>query len=694
MKILKLAFSTGSALALAALSASATGAATTTTTAATTTATTTVTTTATTTATTGTATAAGAAAAAGISATAAGTSATAAGTSATAAGGATATATGTARSPRPDFRRACAAAQAPGSAECLALVRTGVTSFEGRARDAVPAGYGPADLQSAYNLALAATAAGTGETVAVVDAYDDPDAASDLAVYRAHYHLPACAGGCFSKVNQEGKASPLPKRAGTSGWATEESLDVDMVSAICPKCRILLVEANNGAVANLGEAVDAAAALGARFVSNSYSSSETRDEVADDAAYYDHRGVAVTAAAGDSGYGVGYPAASEYVTAVGGTSLVRRTVRKKSTARAWGETVWNTGSGSTGSGCARYEAKPPWQTDAGCSRRTDNDVAADANPSTGVAVYDGYDQGGWLEAGGTSVSAPIIAATYALAGPPLPGSYPAEYPYEHTGDLYDVTSGSDGSCGGSYLCTARVGYNGPAGWGTPDGTGAFQAVDRSVAIWNPGDRHSRKGVAIRTLAIAATDTSAGQAAAHPALTFAASGLPPGLSISAGGLVSGRPSTMGFYHVRVRATDVTGMTGSASFTWTVDSVGAIRLLAGCLNDRHGSAADHGRIDIRPCDGSRAQAWLTDPRGGGMLRISLARARGTCLTAPASRTGQVTLQRCGSVVWRAGSDGHLVNSRSGRCLAGQDPGPAGARLGIARCADTAAQRWDVR
>ena len=661
MKILKLAMGTGSALALSALSASATGAAAAATPAAT----------ATPTATAGTATAAGA----------------------------TTTATGTAGSPRSDFRRACAAAPAPGSAQCLALVRTGVTSFEGLARDAAPAGYGPADLQSAYNLALAATAAGTGETVAVVDAYDDPDAASDLAVYRAQYHLPACAGGCLRKVNQEGQASRLPKRAGASGWASEESLDVDMVSAICPKCHILLVEANSGAVANLGKAVDAAVALGARFVSNSYSSNETSDEAADDAAYYDHPGVAVTAAAGDSGYGVGYPAASQYVTAVGGTSLVRKTVAKNSAARGWGETVWNASSGSTGSGCARYEAKQSWQTDGGCSRRTDNDVAADANPSTGVAVYDSYDQGGWLEVGGTSVSSPIIASTYALAGVPLPGAYPAEYPYEHTGELYDVTSGSDGSCGGSFLCTAKVGYDGPTGWGTPDGTGAFQAVDHSVAIWNPGDRHSRKGVGIRTLAITATDTSAGQAPADPALTFAASGLPPGLSISAGGLVSGRPTTRGRYRVRVRATDASGMTGSAPFTWTVDSVGAIRLLAGCLDDWHGSsaghnnAAGHDAIDVRPCDGSRAQAWLTDPRAGSMLRVSLAKAPGMCLTAPASRAGRVTLQRCGSAVWGSGRDGHLVNPRSGLCLASQDPGSAVARLGIARCADTAAQRWEV-
>jgi hypothetical protein len=462
----------------------------------------------------------------------------------------------------PGFRRACAAAATPGWAHCLALVEDNVVSFQGLARDATPAGYSPAQLQSAYNLTLASAAAGKGETVAVVDAFDDPDAASDLAVYRAHYMLPACGAGCLRKVNEEGKASPLPRRAGTSGWATEESLDLDMVSAICPNCHILLVEAKNSSVANLGKAVDAAVGLGAKFVSNSYSSAETPTETADDAAYFDHPGVAVTAAAGDSGYGVGYPAASQYVTSVGGTSLARA----KSTARGWTETVWDNGSGATGSGCSRYESKPSWQTDTGCANRTDNDVAADANPRTGAAVYDTYDQGGWLEAGGTSESSPIIAAAYALAGIPAVGTYPAKFPYEHSGDLNDITSGSDGSCGGSYLCTAEVGFDGPTGWGTPDGTGAFQAVDHSVTVARQGGRHSRKGVRITPVLIAARDSDSASA-----LTFTATGLPPGLKISRHGVIYGKPKATGSYRVRVNATDTAGTSGSATLRWTVRSV---------------------------------------------------------------------------------------------------------------------------
>jgi Subtilase family len=394
----------------------------------------------------------------------------------------------TARSAAPGFRHACSAATAPGWAECLALVRRSVASLRGLARQASPPGYGPAQLQSAYNLTLAAAEAGKGETVAVVDAFDDPDAAANLAVYRAHYHLPACGAGCFTKVNEEGKPSPLPKAAGTSGWATEESLDIDMVSAICPNCHILLVEAGNASIADLGRAVNAAVADGARFVSNSYDSPETATEVKDDA-YFDHPGVAVTAAAGDSGYGVGYPAASRYVTAVGGTSLVP----SKTAVRGWAETVWDNAAGATGAGCSRYEPKPSWQHDTGCARRTDNDVAADADPDTGAAVYDTYDQGGWLEAGGTSEASPIIAATYALAGVPAAGTFPARFPYQHTGDLHRITSGSDGSCGRSYLCTAKAGYNGPAGWGTPDGTGAFRAAGHSVAAARRGGPARQKG---------------------------------------------------------------------------------------------------------------------------------------------------------------------------------------------------------
>ncbi len=307
--------------------------------------------------------------------------------------------------------------------------------------------------------------------MAVVDAFDDPDAVSDLATYRSAWGLPACVpstgAGCLTKVNQNGQTSPLPSPSGSTGWATEESLDVDMVSAICPNCHIYLVEATGPGHVRLGTAVNSAVkVLHVKYVSNSYGSPQKTNDLGDDTSYYDHPGVAIVASAGDSGYGPSYPAASRYVTAAGGTSLVKAT----GTKRGWTETVWN----GTGSGCTKYEAKPSWQTDTGCSMRTDNDVAADASPGTGVAIYDTYDHSGWLEVGGTSVSSPIIASVYALAGKPAKGTYPSSYPYAHTSDLYDVTSGSNGTCTPAYLCTGEVGYDGPTGWGTPDGIGAFK----------------------------------------------------------------------------------------------------------------------------------------------------------------------------------------------------------------------------
>jgi hypothetical protein len=349
------------------------------------------------------------------------------------------------------------------------MYRTNVKPHEGRfSADQAPSGYGPADLQSAYNLPSAT--AGNGQTVAVVDAYDNPAAEADLGVYRAQYGLPPCttANGCFQKANQKGQQYNYPPQDPTGSWEEEESLDVDMVSAACPNCHILLIEANNSSVRNLGAAVSEAVALGAKFVSNSYGSSgEPSDETNWDS-YYDHPGVVITASAGDSGYGVHYPAASPYVTAVGGTTLTQ----DPGTARGWTETVWSSDGGGTGSGCSKYEPKPSWQTDTGCVHRTDNDVAADADPNTGVAVYDSG-VGGWEVFGGTSVASPLIAATYALAGAPVGGTYPASYPYADPSALNKITTGSDGTCTPLYLCTAGPGYNGPTGLGTPDGVAAF-----------------------------------------------------------------------------------------------------------------------------------------------------------------------------------------------------------------------------
>ncbi len=341
-----------------------------------------------------------------------------------------------------------------------------------------PTGLAPADIRSAYKLA---SLHGSGRTVAIVDAMDDPSAEADLAVYRSHFGIPACttANGCFKKVNQNGAASPLP--AGDYGWAEEISLDLDMVSAACPDCHILLVEASSPNTDPLMTAVDTAARLGAVAISNSYGGAEDSTITAADA-HLNHPGVAITASTGDSGFGVSWPASSRFVTAVGGTSLAKAT-----NARGWTETAWS----GAGSGCSAFEPKPSWQHDSGCAKRTVADVSAVADPNTGVAVYDTYNscghsafcdllislglaQGvdGYVQVGGTSASSPIIASVYALAGNTGSTTY-GSFPYSHTSALFDVTSGSNGSCSGSYLCTAGAGYDGPTGLGTPNGTGAF-----------------------------------------------------------------------------------------------------------------------------------------------------------------------------------------------------------------------------
>ncbi|BBC34430.1 hypothetical protein SGFS_057240 [Streptomyces graminofaciens] len=382
------------------------------------------------------------------------------------------------------WTHSCATPTKKGEMACNALrVTGGITAFqkaEAKAEDitpkaadaTTPTGYGPSDLQDAYGLTDAAASGGSGETIAIVDAYDDPNAASDLAEYRSQYGLPACttSNGCFKKVSQTGSTTSLP--SADSGWAGEISLDLDMASAICPNCNILLVEAKSASMANLGTAVNKAVALGAKFVSNSYGGSESSSDTSYDSSYFNHPGVAITASAGDSGYGAEYPAASKYVTAVGGTALST----SSSASRGWTEKVWSTNSTEgTGSGCSSYDTKPSWQTDTGCTKRTIADVSAVADPATGVSVYDTYgdDGQGWATYGGTSASAPIIAAVYALAGTPTSTKYPSSFPYAATSALNDVTSGSNGTCSTSYFCTARSGYDGPTGLGTPEGVDAF-----------------------------------------------------------------------------------------------------------------------------------------------------------------------------------------------------------------------------
>jgi subtilase family serine protease len=385
----------------------------------------------------------------------------------------------------------CSAAVPQGHAMCLARRRTDSKATQktpnprgGAAPTATSSStlgdagaYSPAFLESAYDAPSSSN--GTGQTVAIVDAYDDPNAASDLSYYRSYFGLSSCttANGCFRKVNETG-GSQLP--ASNSGWSQEISLDLDMVSAICPNCHILLVEASSSSFSDLGTAVNEAVKLGANVVSNSYGGSEYSGESSTGAEYYNHPGVAITVAAGDSGYGAEFPASANTVTAVGGTTLQQAT---DTGTRDAAETAWS----GTGSGCSAYESKPAWQTDAGCANRTVNDVSAVADPNTGVWVYDSYDasSGSWGVFGGTSVATPIVGSMYALADNTASSSSMNSLPYQDKAALNDVTSGSNGSCSVADLCNGEVGYDGPTGLGTPNGIGAF-SISSVVSATAPG----------------------------------------------------------------------------------------------------------------------------------------------------------------------------------------------------------------
>ena len=301
---------------------------------------------------------------------------------------------------------ACPDLPATGSAACTLAVNTNVPPSANPAQPAaLIAGLHPADLQSAYAL----PAQNAGGTVAVVDAYDDPTAEADLAAYRAAFGLPSCttANGCFRKLNQRGQSAAYP--GVSTGWSEETALDLDMVSAACPRCSIVLVEADSALIDDLGASVDTAAALGATAVSNSYYAVEWANQQAEDV-HYRHDGVAITASSGDRYY-PSYPASSAAVTAVGGTSL-------KGSGGSWSETGWT----YTGHGCSKYSRKPWYQQRLTCKTRAAVDVAAVADPQTGVATFSTAG-GGWYVAGGTSVGAPLIAAAYALSGHPADPGY-------------------------------------------------------------------------------------------------------------------------------------------------------------------------------------------------------------------------------------------------------------------------------
>ncbi|HXN37377.1 MAG TPA: S53 family peptidase [Solirubrobacteraceae bacterium] len=455
-----------------------------------------------------------------------------------------------ARPPAQAYRvSAVCAPPAPGSASCLALrlvakaplAVPGARALPHAAASAprsaspaieqttpIPESLTPQAMLSAYHLP-ATTMASATQTIGIVDAYDDATVESDLAHYDQQFDLPACSenDGCFRKVNQAAKTSPLPPSAGATerGWAQEIATDVEMAHGVCQNCHIVLVEADSESYDNLEQAEQAAVTMGATEISNSWGGQEPSL----DSPAFDHPGIVITASSGDDGYRnwiaepqfVNYPAASPDVVAVGGTRLLLNTPADNT----WlGEEVWNDGAeveevreeagdGAGGGGCSEHFDAPAWQRSlpdwaaVGCDeKRAVADVSADADPFTGVAVYDSTESEGtrgWNTIGGTSVASPIIAAVFALAGGAHGVAYPARTLYENAAktpaSLHDVLSGSNGeclepldeesepprascsavveaaSCSDEAICLAGPGYDGPTGMGTPDGLAAFEA---------------------------------------------------------------------------------------------------------------------------------------------------------------------------------------------------------------------------
>lgn len=363
-------------------------------------------------------------------------------------------------------QRACGVAL-PGSVRCFGEFRPQPNSARhpGGSVPKPTAGYGPADIASMYGL----DPRSSGGTLAIVDAFDNPNVEADLGVFRSAFGLPPCTtrNGCFRKVNQRGGSVPP---APDAGWGVEIDLDVQAVSAACPRCRILLVEADSPTVEDIAAAVDRAVALGAKVISNSYGGDEFAGVLELGAAHYSPRGVAMVVSSGDAGFGpASFPASWGTAIAVGGTTVTR-------TASGWTHAAWI----GSGSGCSAWVRKPSWQHDKNCLMRTTTDIAALGDPDTGLAVYDSFlaDFGQppqWIVAGGTSLSAPLVAGMIALARNPSEMT-DARRIYNHPRGLRDVTTGSNAifnDCGGDYLCTSGRGYDGPTGMGTPRGLGAL-----------------------------------------------------------------------------------------------------------------------------------------------------------------------------------------------------------------------------
>jgi hypothetical protein len=369
------------------------------------------------------------------------------------------------------LRRACPEVPA-GHMRCFALYRPqyAVNRALAQGRKTEPRGWGPKALERAYRLPVSR---GSHQTIAVSIAFRTPSLARYLRIYREHYGLPACreATGCLRIVDQKGLVTPRAPSGLGSGWDLEATLDVSMISAACPHCKILVVEANSDDDIDLGRTDVTAARLGADVISNSYGARENGQTQTLRKDYL-LPGHMVVVSSGDSGFdAANFPANLGGVTAVGGTELKRAPGPRGVTERVWDDPN-EFGAGT--SSCSAYVAKPAWQHDPHCPGRTVADISAVAS---NVPIFNKF-YGGWVTVGGTSVAAPFISGVFGLAGNAT--SINPGYLYQHAADFFDITRGNNvlfgtaaTACGRDYLCQAKKGYDAPTGLGTPDGTAGF-----------------------------------------------------------------------------------------------------------------------------------------------------------------------------------------------------------------------------
>ncbi len=556
----------------------------------------------------------------------------------------TAIAAGTAWSHRD--ARVCAQGTAD-TAACASIARTlyqnGVEFHAASARDlgeaarpAASVSYSATGIRTAYGIT------GSGDpsrVIAIVDAYDDANAYAHLSTYRSTMGLPAISScslstlagltsssssPCFAKVNQTGGTSlPSPN----SGWANEEDLDLQAASAVCPMCSIVLFEASSASFANLGTAVTTASNTAhVLAISNSYSSSGdapgTSYPAWDNAA---KNGIAVMASTGDGGYGVGFPASATYVLGVGGTN-----VQVDASGARTSETAWS----GAGSGCSTYNAAPSWQVIAGSpcgSMKAIADLSADADPNSGLQVYTTYNGStGWYIFGGTSLSSPLIGALYAMQGGYGAATLASQYAWAATTPYYDVTSGSNGSCGTS-LCNAGIGWDGPTG------RGSISLVPVSQTLTSISVSPASASVVVsgsQQFSATALDQNGNPMATQPSFSWSVDG---GGTISSSGLFTAG-STAGTFTVTASSGSVSG---TASVSVTV-SAADFSLSASPTSQsvRRGGSASYS-IAIARSNGFAASvsfsltgapsgariSWTNNPTTGSGASVTVSTARST-------------------------------------------------------------------